>query len=229
MAKAIGKTMDSDQVIAALERKATRKTLDGMARYAIPSDRAFGVMMRDMKAIAKQAGKSHELADALWKSGFYEARMVASMVDEPDRVTPAQMERWCKDFDNWAIVDTVCFVLFDRTPHAWKKVAPWCRSKGEMSRRAGFVLIACLAAHDKAADDTAFERFFPLIERGAADERNFVMKGVSWALRMVGRRSRRLHATAVEVAQRLAASPDPAPRWVGKDALRELSRHKPTR
>ena len=218
--------MDADAVIAALRARATPATREGMARFAIPSERAFGVMMRDMQAVAKEAGRSHALAQALWQTGWYEARMVASMVDEPARVTPEQMERWCEDFDSWAIVDTVCFKLFNRSPHAWTKLGPWCERPEEFVRRAGFALIASLVAHDKKADDAAFQRCLPLIERGAADGRNFVKKGVSWALRMLGRRSPALQADAVALARRLAASPDPAPRWVGKDALNDLTRQK---
>jgi 3-methyladenine DNA glycosylase AlkD len=139
------------------------------------------------------------------------------------RLTPAQMDRWCRDFDNWGVCDTVCFSLFDRSPHAWSRVEPWALSEKEFVRRAGFALLACLGVHDKAAGDEAFARCLPLIERGAGDDRNFVKKGVSWALRVLGRRSPALNASAVALAQRLAASPDPPARWVGKDALRDLT------
>jgi 3-methyladenine DNA glycosylase AlkD len=150
--------------------------------------------------------------------------MLAAFVDDPARVTPAQMDRWCRDFDNWGICDTVCFHLFDRTPHAWKKVVPWSRRQGEFEKRAGFALLACLALHDKKADDERFVRSFPLIEKAASDDRNFVKKGVSWALRLIGHRNRALHEAAVELSRKLAASGDRAAQWVGKDALRDLTR-----
>jgi 3-methyladenine DNA glycosylase AlkD len=150
--------------------------------------------------------------------------LLAAFVDEPARVTPAQMDRWCRDFDNWAVVDTICFKLFDQTPHAFAKVEKWVALTGEFQKRAGFVLMACLAAHNDEATETHFRRWLPLIERGARDERNFVKKGVSWALRMVGRQSPAMYAAAVELAEHLAAASDPTAKWVGRDALRDLTK-----
>ncbi|MGI8981169.1 MAG: DNA alkylation repair protein [Pirellulaceae bacterium] len=210
-------------VIASLKQIATKKTRDGMARYAIPSDKAFGVSVGAMHKLAKRLGRNHELAEGLWKTGWYEARMMAAFIDEPAKITPAQMDRWCRDFDSWAICDTVCFHLFDRTPHAWKKVVKWSSQKGEFVKRAAFALLASLVCHDKQADDELFAEGLLLVEKSATDERNFVKKGVNWALRCIGKRSLPLHAAAVGVAERLAATPNPAARWVGKDALRELT------
>ena len=155
--------------------------------------------------------------------------MVAAFVDQPERVTPAQMDRWCRDFDNWGICDTVCFHLFDRTPHAFGKVAQWARSRDEFVKRGAFALLACLALHDKRANDEWFAESLPLVESAASDDRNFVKKGVSWALRAIGRRSPELNTSAVAVAQRLAASPEAAARWIGKGALRELKSFAVTR
>ena len=194
-----------------------------MARYAIPSDKAFGVSVGTIQQLAKRLGHDHGLAEALWKSGWYEARMLAALVDEPARVTMAQMDRWCRDFDNWAICDTVCFKLFDKVPHAWGRVTAWSRSREEFVMRAAFALLWGLSVHDKEAADAHFLHGLQLIERAAADDRNFVKKAVNMALRAVGKRNRGLHAAAMGTARRLAASEDAAPRWVGKDALRELS------
>jgi 3-methyladenine DNA glycosylase AlkD len=210
-------------VIASLRRLGTRRAREGMARYAIPSDKAFGVPVGAIRSVAKKLGRSHALAASLWKSGWYEARMLACFVDEPALVTPEQMDRWAGDFDSWAICDTACFHLFDRTPHAWRKVAKWSRSREEFVKRSGFALLASLVVHDKQAADERFARALALVERGASDERNFVKKAVNWSLRCIGKRSPALNTAAVAVARRLAASPDPAPRWVGKDALRELT------
>ena len=212
--------------VAWLERRGTKRNRDGMARYAIPSARAFGVSVGALQQLAKRSGRNHQLAEALWRTGWYEARMLAAFVDEPPRVTPAQMDRWCRDFDSWAICDTVCFHLFDRTPHAWKKIAPWSRRSDEFVRRAAFALLAALALHDRNAGDEPFLQCLPLVERAARDERNFVKKGVSWALRSIGRRSPALNAAAVKVARRLEASPDGAARWVAKDALKDLTRRR---
>jgi 3-methyladenine DNA glycosylase AlkD len=212
------------EIVASLKRLGSKRNREGMARYAIPSDQAFGVSVGTIQQLAKRPGRNHELALALWDTGWYEARMMCAFLDEPERVTPAQMERWCRDFDNWAICDTLCFQLFDRTPHAFAKVKEWSGRRNEFEKRAAFALLASLAGHDKTADDEAFLRCLPLIEEAATDERNFVKKGVSWALRGTGRRSPKLHAAAVKLAQRLAASSNASARWVGKDALRDLTR-----
>jgi 3-methyladenine DNA glycosylase AlkD len=210
--------------LAYFKRRGSKKNRDGMARYAIVADKVFGVPVGDIRAYAKQVGKSHELALALWKTGWYEARMLAPFVEEPARVTPAQMDAWARDFDNWAVCDHACFHLFDKTPHAYGKVATWARSKEEFVKRAAFALIASLALHDKKAPDGPFLKFLPLIERAATDERNFVKKGVSWALRGLGHRNPAMHREALRVARRLEASDDRTARWIGKDALKDLSR-----
>jgi 3-methyladenine DNA glycosylase AlkD len=209
--------------VAWLRSHGTKATRDGMARYAIPSDKAFGVTVGALRAYAKKLGRDHELALALWSTGHYEARMLACFVDDPALVTLAQMDRWCRDFDNWAICDTACFHLFDRTPHAWKKVTAWAPRREEFVRRASFALLASLSVHDKKAADAPFEKGLRLIERAAPDERNFVKKAVNWALRSVGKRNGALHAASVKLARRLSESPKVAARWVGKDALRELT------
>jgi 3-methyladenine DNA glycosylase AlkD len=218
-----------DAVIAQLTKLGTKRTRDGMERYGIPPDNALGVPVGTLQKLAKQLGKNHELARALWDTGVYEARMLAAYVDEPDRVTSSQMDRWCNAFDSWAICDTVCFVLFDRTPHAWQKVVQWSGRRDEFAKRGAFALLACLALHDKRAGDESFMRCLPLLERAAADGRNFVKKAVSWALRSIGRRSFALHAATAETARRLAESTLPTERWVGKDALRDLLRPTVTR
>jgi len=208
--------------VAWLKRTGTKKGRDGMARYGLPSDTAFGVPVGRLQAYAKTLGRNHELALALWESGSYEARLLTAYVGEPERLTSAQMDGFCRDFDNWGVVDTICFVLLDKSPVAWKKVTPWSRRRDEFGKRAAFALLASLSLHDKAATDAQFLKTLPLIERASTDERNFVKKGVSWALRAVGRRNPALRTAAVELATRLAASSDPTAKWLGRDALRDL-------
>jgi 3-methyladenine DNA glycosylase AlkD len=212
------------EVLAWLERRGTKKNRDGMARYAIVAPKSFGVSVGDLRKKGKELGRSHELAMALWETGWYEARMLAPFVGEPERVTPSQMDRWARDFDNWAVCDALCFHLLDRSPHAYDKVAQWATRREEFVKRAAFALAASLAGHDKAAPDVNFEKILPLIEKAADDDRNFVKKGVSWALRGIGMRSPDLHAASIALARRLAESNTPSARWIGKDALRDLSR-----
>lgn len=205
-----------------LEKHASKAVRDGMLRYAIPNDDALGVRMGDIQKLAKQLGRDHALALALWKTGVYEARMLSAYVDEPARVTAAQMDAQARAFDNWAICDTLCFVLWVRTPHASSKIRRWATHRGEFVKRASFALLASVALRDEQARDADFLRGLKLVEKAAADERNFVKKGVNWALRGIGSRNLALNAAALAVADRLARSADPAPRWVGKDALRQL-------
>lgn len=215
--------MDVEGVVAALRKGGSKRGREGMARYAIVSANALGVSVADIRALAKRIGHEHSLAVALWKTGIYEARMLTAFIADPLRVTPAQMDRWARDFDNWAICDTFCIHLFRRTRHAWAKVDEWSDDPREFVKRAAFALLASMALHEKAAADEPFLNSLCLIERAAADERNFVKKAVSWALRGIGRRNRMLNAAAVDLARRLAAASESAPRWIGKDALKELT------
>ena len=212
-----------------LKRYSTKATLDGMVRYSIPSHHAYGVAMKDIKALGAILGRNQPLAVALWATGVYEARMLASFVGDPERLTAAQMERWCKDFDNWAFCDAMSFNLFDRTPHAWSKVAQWSSRRNEFEKRTAFALLWSLTVHDKSAAVERFEQGLALIEREAGDERNFVKKATNMALRAIGKRNRALNGAAVIVARRLAASNDATARWVGRDALRELTSPAVTR
>ena len=215
--------MSAKEILAWLERRGTKKNVDGMARYAIVAPKVFGVSVGTLRDLGKKIGRDHDLADALWNSGWYEARMLCAFVDDPAKVTPAQMDRWAKDFDNWAICDSTCFHLFDKTPHAWAKVKAWSARKEEFIKRGAFALVAAMGVHDKTAPDDSFRKSLKLIERAASDERNFVKKGVNWALRVVGRRSLALNADAIALSRRLADSENAATRWIAKDALRELT------
>ena len=208
-----------------LERHGSKRMREQMMpRYGITAAKAFGVRMGAIQQLAKRLGRDHDLAAALWDTGWYEARLLTAYVDEPERVTAVQMNRWARDFDNWAICDTLCFALWDRTPHAWRKVEQWSDRREQFVKRAAFALLASMALHHKTAPHAPFTRSLRLIERAATDDRNFVRKGVSWALRSIGRRNRELRASAIGVARKLAESPDAAPRWIGKDALRDLTK-----
>ncbi|MBV9497209.1 MAG: DNA alkylation repair protein [Acidobacteria bacterium] len=215
--------MDVDLALAKLKKLGSKKNREGMARYGIVSRNVLGVSVATIRKIAKENGRDHDLALRLWETDVYEARMLAAFVADPELVTPALMDRWARDFDNWAICDTICFHLFDKTPHALKKVKVWSKRKQEFVKRAAFALLASVALHDKKLDNALLLDCLPLVEAAAEDDRNFVKKGVSWALRGIGKR-RGCKEAAIEVARRLAASEERAERWIGKDALRELTR-----
>jgi 3-methyladenine DNA glycosylase AlkD len=214
------------EAIAALEGKAEARIRNGLGRYGIvTADRVIGVPMGGIQQVGKSLGRDHALAEALWRTGIYEARLLTAYVDDPALVTPGQMDRQARDFDNWGTCDTLCFALFDRTGHAFEMVDRWAGDPAEFVKRGAFALLAGLALHRKKDPDEPFLTRLKLIEAAATDERNFVKKSVSWALRAVGgRKSPTLHAAARELADRLALSPDRISRWVGKDALRAFDK-----
>lgn len=210
--------------MAALRALANPSQREGLSRYGIPTERAIGVRMADVQALGKTMGRHQGLAEALWESGVYEARLLAAFVAEPAALPPATVERWLADLDSWAICDTLCFHLFDRAPDAWGWVVAWASRPEELVRRAAFALLAALALHDKRSPDARFTALFPLIVAAAEDPRDLVKKGVSWALRSVGHRGPALHTEAIQLAETLATASSASARWIGRDALRDLRR-----
>lgn len=212
----------ADAIIDRLRTMGSQKGREGMARYGIRTDRAFGVSIYVLRRMAREIGTDHAMALALWETGYHEARLLASIVDDPEQVTEEQMCRWVADFDSWDICDQVCSNLFDRTTYAWKKAFEWAEDGREFVRRAGFVIMAALAVHDKKADDAAFEQFYPVMKKHAMDDRNYVRKAVNWALRNIGKRNMALNASAIKTAREIQAIDSRAARWIAADALREL-------
>lgn len=215
-----------DEIIQRLESQGDAAAVAGMARYGIVAPKVYGVKIPVLRALAKEAGRDHKLAGRLWAIPTRETRILATMIDHWQWVDEAQMERWVVDFDSWELCDHACGNLFGHTPYAYDKAMAWSARPEEFVKRAGFVLIAELAHQDKRTSDDALAAFFPVIEREAGDGRNFVKKGVNWALRDIGKRNLALNARAVAVAERLIAQPSKSARWNGRDALRELTSEK---
>lgn len=216
---------DVAAVLSELERLGSKRVREDMSkRYGIHTDKAWGVMMRDMQQVAKAIGTDHTMAQQLWKTGWYEARMVATMVADPMQVTAKEMDAWVKNFDNWAICDTACFKLWDQVPHAWDKVAVWAKSEQEFVKRAAFALLACLSLHRNDADPKKLRKYLPIVKKAASDERNFVKKGVSWALRGMANTGTETREAVMDLAEELAVSENATERWVGKDVLRDIKR-----
>jgi 3-methyladenine DNA glycosylase AlkD len=214
--------MKAEEILKQLKSLRNPRNVAGMARFGINPRNTLGVSIPTLRGIARQAGKDHRLARELWASGIHEARILAALVDVPEQVTEAQMERWVKDFDSWDVCDQVCSNLFDQTAFAYHKAAQWSRRDEEFVKRAGFALMVALAVHDKTARDAAFRKFLPLIRRAATDDRNFVKKAVNWALRQIGKRNRALNRAAVATAREIRRIDSPSARWIAADALREL-------
>jgi 3-methyladenine DNA glycosylase AlkD len=211
-----------ERLVATLRSHANPANVAGMARYGINTAGTLGVPVYVLRRLAKEAGRDHALAEQLWNSGIHEARILATLVDDPAQVTARQMDRWARDFDSWDVCDQACQNLFRDTPRAFAKAAQWARAKREFVRRAGFALIAGLAAKTGDASDQQFAAFLPLIAEAACDDRNMVRKAVNWALRNIGKRNRRLHTLALAAAEEIRRQESRSARWIAADALREL-------
>ncbi len=211
-----------DQIVAQLQQQANPRVAEGMGRFGIRGVQVLGVSIPTLRKMAKATGKNHAMALELWATGIHEVRILASMIDDPQLVSSQQMEAWVSEFDSWDLCDQVCGNLFVKTPYAYQKAMVWCHREEEFVRRAGFVMIAELAVHDKQASDEAFVPCFALIKQYAVDDRNFVKKAVNWALRQIGKRNSHLLALAMECAYELQKMESRAARWVANDALREF-------
>jgi 3-methyladenine DNA glycosylase AlkD len=214
--------VDTDEVLRRLNSIANPSNVEGMARFGISSANTLGISVTDLRKIAKDIGKNHRMALELWATGIHEARILAAIVDEPNKVSRDQMDNWAKDFDSWDVCDQACTCLFDRTPHAFDKAAEWSHRQEEFVKRAGFAMMAGLAVHDKAASDERFAEFLEHVKRESHDDRKYVRKAVNWALRQIGKRNKRLNGLAIGCATEISGLDSRAARWIASDALREL-------
>jgi 3-methyladenine DNA glycosylase AlkD len=211
------------EVIELLKEKADARYHTGMLRFGISNEKALGVKIPEVRKLAKLLKKDHQLAQQLWDTGIHEARILASLVDAPKLVTPQQIDAWTNDFASWDVCDQVCGNLFDRTPYAIDKAIAFTTRPEEFVKRAGFVLMAEYAIHNKKADNLVFISLFPHLEREAWDDRNFVKKAINWALRQIGKRNKTLRPLAIACAQRILLQDSKAAKWIANDALRELA------
>jgi 3-methyladenine DNA glycosylase AlkD len=214
--------MQYEQIIKELKSLANPKAVEGMAKYGITPERAYGVSIPNLRKLAKRIGRNHKLAEKLWRIDIRETKILASMIDEPDLLTEQQMESWVKEFKYWEICDQVCQNLFSYTKFAYKKAIEWSRREEEFVKRSGFVLMAWLAFKDKEAEDEKFERFLPIIKEEAIDNRNFVKKAVNWSLRQIGKRNLNLNKKAIATAKEIKRIDSKPAKWIAHDAIREL-------
>jgi 3-methyladenine DNA glycosylase AlkD len=211
-----------ENIIKKLKSLSNPKAVEGMARFGINPKNTYGVSIPNLRRLAKEIGKNHDVAQKLWLSGIHEARILAGMVDDPEMVTEKQMNDWIKDFDSWDVCDQVCMNLFDKLSFAFEKAIKLTGEKEEFVKRSGFTLMACLAWHEKNSSDEEFKRFFPLIKKYSTDDRNFVRKAVNWALRQIGKRNKNLNTEAIRTAKEILKMDSRTAKWIAKDAIREL-------
>ena len=193
-----------------------------MARYGINTEKRLGVQIPELRQLAKETGKNHQIALELWQTGIAEARILAAMTDEPEKVIEQQMENWVKDINSWDIDDQITMNLFEKTPLSWKKITDWSQRPEEFVRRTAYSLLACLAWHNKTATDQQFTQLFPVIASGATDERKSIQKAISWALRTIGKRNPQLNRAAIQLAQEIQQTNTKPARWIANDVTREL-------
>lgn len=211
-----------EEILNTLKEKARPDQLKGMAKFGMAVEERLGVSVPEMRKIAKEVGKDHKLALELWKTGIIEARIVAAMIAEHEKLTEKQMEDWIKDINSWDVCDQVCMNLFEKTPLAWKKILDWSKREEEFVKRTAFALIACLAWHDKEAEDEKFVKLLPVIKSGAIDDRNFVKKAVNWALRNIGKRNPNLNKVAIKAAKEIQQIDSKTAHWIASNAIKEL-------
>jgi len=219
----MNKTGKLEGTIKKLKSMSNPEAVEGMARYGIRGEKRLGVAIPDLRKMAKEIGRNHDLALNLWRTGIPDAMILAAMIDNPGEVTEQQMEDWVKDINSWDVCDQLCMNLFEKVPFVQEKIKEWSNRKEEFVKRAAFALIACLAQHDKEAEDEVFIKFLPIIKNGATDERNFVKKAVNWALRNIGKRNPNLNKAAVNAAKEIRRLDFRAARWVASGAIRELT------
>lgn len=215
------------EIVAQLRPLRSERNIAGQRRFGItPAGGQLGVSVARLRILARSHRRDHALASALWAEGIHEARILATLVADPRRLTRAQLDRWVRDCDNWAVTDALAF-LADRTEFAEARAHAWSRRRAEFVKRAAFSTMAGLAVHRKELPDEVFLRFLPVIAREAGDERNYVKKAVNWALRQIGKRNPRLRRAAIAEARRIRKLGTRSARWIAADALRELGRTAP--
>jgi 3-methyladenine DNA glycosylase AlkD len=216
-------------IIAKLKTNANPDNLEGMARYGMDTTNRLGNSIPTLRKLAKEIGKNHKLALELWKEGIDETRILASMIGEEDKLTEKDAEKWVGDFNSWDVCDQVCMNLFEKMPFVQKKIKEWSKREEEFVKRTAFSLIACIAWHNKELPDKELMKFFTVIKKGAKDERNYVKKAVSWALRNIGKKNKKLNKEVIKFAKELEKSDIKSAKWIAKDTLRDIQREKVTK
>ena len=222
----MNKSNSIDSVIKRLKSLSSPEAVKGMARFGINPKMTLGVSIPHLRLTAKEIGRNHKLALDLWETGIHDARILAGMIDEPDKVSGKQIEEWVSEFDSWDVCDQVCMNLFKRLPIAYKKAIEWSSRSEEFVKRAGFALMAVLTVGDKKAKDEKFVKFLPYIIRESTDGRNYVKKAVNWALRQIGKRNLNLNRIAIKAGEEIYNIDSRSAKWIASDALRELKSEK---
>lgn len=221
-----GNAVELQEIVCRLELLSTPENIEGMARFGITPEKTYAVRIPELRKIAKETGKNHEMALKLWALDFRETKILACMIEDPEMVSSAQMNEWALEFDYWEICDQCCMNLFSKTKFAYEKIFEWGEHEEEFVKRAAFSLLAVLAVHDKKQSDEQFEQYFPLLISASTDNRNFVKKSVNWALRSIGKKNSSLNKSSIDLAEEIMAINTKSSKWIASNALKELRSEK---
>jgi 3-methyladenine DNA glycosylase AlkD len=218
--------MELQEIVAKLELLSTPENIEGMERFGITPEKTYAVRIPELRKIAKESGKNHELALELWELDFRETKILACMIDDPKMVSSSQLNAWVLEFDYWEICDQCCMNLFRKTSFAYDKIFEWGEHEAEFVKRAAFSLLAVMAVHDKKQPNHQFEQYYPLLISASTDNRNFVKKAVNWALRSIGKKNSSLNKSSIDLAEEILALNTKSSKWIASNALKELKNEK---
>lgn len=210
------------EILKEIKANGNPENVSGMQRFGIRFEKCFGCNIPFLRNLAKKYKGNHKLALELWKTEIHEARILSFLIEDPNQTTELQIETWLKDVKSWDICDGLCNNLIRKTKWAYPKIYEWIERDDEFQKRAGFVMMAVLAVHNKKADDEIFIDFLEIIEKKFDDERNFVKKAVNWALRQIGKRNSILNKKAIKTAENILNKDTKTGNWIATDAIREL-------
>ena len=215
--------MEFDQIIQEFERLSDVDFAQNMKKFGIRYVKSYGLRLPQIRKVAKQCGKNHDLALKLWNHGYHETYLMATLVEESEKVSSEQLNDWVNTFYSWDLVDQACINLLRFIPEARENIFIWCDSDEEFVKRTAFSLIAVLAVHEKESD---FEIYFDVIEEASKDNRNFVKKSVNWAIRQIGKIDLENNRKALDLAYEILEMDNKASKWVARGAIRELESEK---
>ncbi|MBI1902724.1 MAG: DNA alkylation repair protein [Planctomycetia bacterium] len=191
----------ASDVLRELQSLGTQQNRKVYARYGVgPS--MYGVSYAHLGKLTQRIQTDQALAEALWESGIHDARVLATMIADPARMTDRLLESWALDLDSHVLADAFA-TLVGKTPLAQKKMEKWIDAKGEWMAAAGWGLVGRLAMSDGAVADEFLQKILTRVERAIHSERNRVRHAMNTALICIGLRSPAFQKRAIEAAGRI--------------------------
>jgi len=193
--------MNKTEALKQLRAMGTAQYRKVYARHGVVGP-SFGVSYANLGKLKKSIGVDHELARALWASGNHDARVLATMIADPEAVTATDLDTWARQLDSYPLTDAFSN-LAASSPLASKRVAMWTGSKQEWESSAGWILVARLALADGALPDSVCEKHLKTIESKIHKAPNRTRYAMNGALIAIGMRSAALGKEATAAAKRI--------------------------